>query len=410
MFNKDLISEYKNKKMPDDLKSGILETMREQKAPAKPRFAVKRRVLAYAAVFMSLILVVSAAAVIYNNTQPQYIPFKGFVENDGSYEVYYTPEVLSLGDARIETVTRTKAGDSHELSIIMTNLPDGNLKIITENHGEFDITPSVMYGDYNYAYYIQNFPDINKFVLSCGGYSTEVKLEPSNPDDVIIAEDSNATLKFYHMSKGSKFAAYDIDERNFDTEKILGAAYDKRILLGAVKMYDADGNVSEDTGWRGNVEMSGKNSVIFMDFMPNDELWKLTEARKLITDNMSVHINILDVCADEYIPVPADGEEIIFDGGLVIYERNGLVVTAKSVSRRGNKLNVWTDAQYTGAGSENIRDIQVNWYYDSTVNGGGHADGGTINKFDIANGTEQVLMKIWSIDYDVNGSWEVNLK
>ena len=90
MFNKSLTEEYKNKKMPDDIKNNILVNMQNIKSPVKHNYSIKRRILIYAAVFISLIVVVSAAAIVYNNAQ--YVPFKGFVE--GNYEIYATPEII----------------------------------------------------------------------------------------------------------------------------------------------------------------------------------------------------------------------------------------------------------------------------------------------------------------------------
>ena len=160
------------------------------------------------ALIVCFTMIISAAVIISN--QQKYIPFKGFVDM-GEYEVFYTPEILKLGNtAVVETVTRVKYGKTNELSIIITDTLDSNLKIITEKHGEFKLTPVQNYnyssygtmgkfqfhdeGGYaSYGYFIKDFPEINEFTLVSGDNSVEVKLAPSNPNDVLTAEDSGVT-------------------------------------------------------------------------------------------------------------------------------------------------------------------------------------------------------------------------
>ena len=413
MFNKDLTEEYKNKKMPDDLKSNILENMQNAKSPKKYNFSnlsIKRRILIYAAVFISLIVVVSAAAIVYNNTR--YIPLKGFVEGD--YEIYSIPEVLPLGKATIETVTRVKNGNINNLSIIILDLYNDNIKIITEKYGEFNISSGTQYGLNNYGYYIEDFPEINEFTIISGDKSTEVKLELRNPDDVIVVEDDNVTMKFYSMSKGSKIIAYDVSENVFDIEKILGIPevipepyFNINNILSGFRIPDnsmfAYKNISLHRGIKindyDNYSIYGHGPLMFIDKLSNDTLNKITITRI----HVGVYIdNPNNIYADVYIPVPADGEEIVFDDGLVIYDHNGLTSKVTSVIRERNELTIITEDNYTGEGCENMDLLQISWVLNDAYSTRGY------NKFKIEDGIEQVLVSMSVVSYDITGNWEID--
>lgn len=429
MFNKDLINKYKNIKMPDNIKNNIYKNIQNIKISAKPNLKIKRRVFIYAAVFISMILVVSATAIIYNSTQ--YIPFKGFVEGD--YEIYSTPEVLPLGKATIDTITRVKNGDSSELSIIITdlyNLYNESIKIITEDHGEFDLNPAIKYDNFNYGYYIENFPEINKFIISGNGESIEANLELNKPDNVIIAENSNVTIKSYNMSAGSRIFAFNAEERNFNIEKILGIpeknpeknpydllddsyfipdgeifAYKVISIIDNLNIYDQKNEKFEYFGYTASIAPDKLGSLMIFDKVPENKLSKIT------TNNIGVMLRFTqstNIYSDVNIPVPTYGEEIVFDDGLVIYDHNGLTCTVKWVKYNQNGLTFWADTVYTGNGSEYIDRIYIDWRQEWGGHGGSWDAGAVINSFDIKKGEEQIMVKMMGINYIVNGNWEIN--
>ena len=430
MFNKDLTEEYKNKKMPDDIKSNILENMHNAKPPVKYSFSnlsIKRRILIYAAVFVSLIVVVSAAAIVYNNTQ--YIPFRGFVEGD--YEIYATPEILPLGSATIETVMRAKNSESSELSIIILNMYEENIKIVTEDYGEFDAAPITIYGSRsNNGYYIKDFPEINEFTIVNGNNSTEVKLELNDFQNVTVLDDFGVNLKYHNISKSSKILAFDIIENNFDIEKILGVpdvaprqielssgngyylteneAF-KTAFINEFRLYNADGNEYPSQDFIASTMPSGLGSLIFFDKKPEEPIGKV------IIDSILVRIECFsaNIYADEYIPIPDDGEKIIFDDGLIIFNHNGLICTVYSVSRQKDEISVVSLTEYNGENSENISDIYINikWSKDWRGSGGGvwiDEKRFEENSFEIDKDETQIKMKMTGLHYTVNGNWEIN--
>jgi hypothetical protein len=104
----DNYKKYKEIKMPEDMKNDILVSMQEYKSTgsvyARPKTAIKSRILIYAAMFVSLaMIVVSATAIINNNsTVVQYVPLKGLVESviteeeeaTSAFMIYAAPEVI----------------------------------------------------------------------------------------------------------------------------------------------------------------------------------------------------------------------------------------------------------------------------------------------------------------------------
>jgi hypothetical protein len=382
------------------------------------------------ALMICFVMLASATAVIIYQTQ--YIPSKGFVEGD--YEIYYAPEVLKFENlATVETITRVKDGKSSELSIIITDMLDKNIKITTEKHGEFNLTPVQDYnyssygtlgkfqfnneGDYSsYGYFIENFPDVNEFTLVNNGESIEVNLVKSNSNDVLTAEDSGVTMRFYNMSKGSKVLAYEISGNNIDLGKIFGygsievngqiykMAYGTNLELGpgtqAFRLYDENGNKIFLNGYDHSKGPDGLSTVMFLRTGRDEKISKME------VDYIGGSINPVNPAITSIgdIPVPADGEEIIFDDGLLLYDSNGLISKLTYIKREGNNILVYTDTEYIGEDIENI-DIYINW------NGilGSRMGGWTGNTWFEINGDEEFIkLYINAIYYKINGNWEIN--
>jgi len=391
----------------------------------KPVRILRKPAAIIALMICFVMLASAAAAVIY---QTQYIPLKGFVESgEGEYEVYCTPEILKLGkNATVETVTRVKDGKTSNLSIIITDTLEQNIKIITEKHGEFNLTSVIDYryssfgtmtaysfekdGGYtSYGYYIQNFPDINEFTLVSGNQSIEVKLVPSNSGGVVITENSGVKIKSYSMSKGSKVFAYEIYENNCDFAKILGTEflYYETLELGSgagtFKLYDENGNKIFLNGYDSNIGPDGLSTVMFLRTGRGDKISKMAVDSIRGSINTSMLRNNSSI---EDVPVPADGEEIIFDGGLLLYDSNGLICKAESVTRKGNEVTIYTNTEYTGEYIDNIEniDIYMNWRSGLGVRVGGWME---FTTFSINGNEEFIKLYMDGINYRVNGNWEI---
>ena len=412
------------------LKQAINKTSRPRRILYKPAAVI--------AAMLCLVMAVSATALIINR---QYVPFMGFVE-DGGYEIYYTPEILKLGQhATIETVTRVKDNGISELSIIITDTLEQNIKIITEKHGEFDLIPINDYryssfgtmgkfqfdnaGDYSsYGYYVWDFPDINEFKIISGGESAEVKLASSDSGGVVIAEDSGVSMKFYNMSKGSKVLAYQITDSNFDLIQDVPSEnfrymLPKTVELGswtnAYNLYDKDGkqiNLNGVAHGRG----PGASQIMFLrigrderlsrveinNIIVNMDMWPI--GTTIFFDDKPVSIGSAE--GSGYIPVPADGEELIFDDGLIIYDANGLVSRLKSVKRDGSELLIYTDTEYNGSDFKNYENVEHIYMWFTGLHGL-RMSGPGFQSLTI-NGDEDYI-KVWptTLRYSINGNWEI---
>ena len=425
-----------NLKIPADLDEKTIKFLQNQQqsvnktaitANQTKRMSIKRFALIAAALMFSLTMIVSAVAVLY---QIQYIPSQGFVEN-GEYEVYYTPEILTLGNyATVETVTRVKKGDTSELSIIITDTLDKNLKIITENHGEFNLTPTIDYhyssfgtmgkfqfsneGGYSsYGYFIKDFPEINEFTLVNGNELAEVKLAPSNPDDVLTAEDSGVSVRFYRMSKGSKVLAYEMYENNFDTKKILEMDFPpyKTVELSGdwvnspYKLYDENGKQIRLNGLHYSKGPDGLSTIMFLRIGRNEKISRISIENIWSTINMYTFVGMYNNDG-AYIPVPADGEELIFDDGLLLYDKNGLTSKLTSVTRKGNELIIYTDTEYDGNDFENHENIE-NIYMWFTGLLGSMMSGPGFQALTIEGDEDSIKIFATSLRYYINGNWEI---
>jgi len=319
MFNKNLTEEYKNKKMPDDLKNNIFANMQNIKPSVKRNLSVKRRILIYAAVFISLILVVSAAAVVYNNTQ--YIPFKGFVE--GEYEIYRTPEIIQFGDAVIETVMRIQEGDKNELAIVITEemqIPETQIPIERSNfldkYGGLSITTldgnTFVLNDNIYVDVALNgivlkilfddFPKVNEFTISGGNISADIKLVEDKFDELYgYAEKDGISIKMMQVAKNSRVFAYEINENILDLDSVFGKNnYTKNIFIGgSLSIYDKAGNHFVETGYLG-LTLGFSNNIIndcnlILSKRPVD---KITKA---VVEKVGIFVNIEETINNGYI-------------------------------------------------------------------------------------------------------------
>jgi hypothetical protein len=429
MENNEFIFNNKNLqniKRKIEVKTGVQLNQNNENEAFKPVRILRKPASIIALMICFVMLASAAVAVIY---QTQYIPGIGFVEGD--YEIYYTPEILTFDNkATVETITRVKEGKSSELSIIITDMLHQNIKIITEKHGEFNLTPVIDYryssfgtlnkysfdneGGYSsYGFFIKNFPDINEFTLVNNGESVDVKLVPSNPEAVLIAEDSGISVRFYSMSKGSKVLAYEIyeDKSNFlnpMTGMIEGQTIDvvpyRNIELGpglqAFRLYDENGNKIFLNGYDSRKGPDGLSEIMFLRVEQGKKISKIEV--DYVGGSISTPFMVMTSIGD--IPVPADGEEIFFDDGLLLYDSNGLISKLTYIKRERNNILIYTDTEYIGEDIENI-DIYINW------NGilGSKMGGWTGNTWFEINGDEEFIkLYIKAVYYKINGNWEIN--
>ena len=442
MKNEKIISAFDKLDPNEETENEILNIIKQkQNAEIKNKTSGMKCIFykpaAVIAIMVCLAIAVSAAAVMINL---QYVPFKGFVEN-GDYEIYYTPEILKLGQyATAETVTRVKNGKTSELSIIITDTLDPDITIITEKHGEFNLQPAIDYnyssfgtmgqfqftneGGYSsYGYFINDFPEINEFTLVSGGESTEVKLAPSNPGDVLTAYDSGVSVRFYSMSKGSKVLAYEVEDHNFDIilslNDTMSSTASKTADLdhwASIKLYDADGNeISHNGAVRSSGPMWGQN-IIFLRTQPEKKISRIT------VDSVIADINIRPfgiILEDNLIystavyscniPVPADGEELIFDHDLLLYDANGLTSKLKSVTRKGNELTIYTDTAYNGNDFENYENIESIYMWFTGLLGV-KMTGPGFQALTINGDEDSIQVFATNLRYHINGSWDITFE
>lgn len=275
--------------------------------------------------------------------------------------------------------------------------------------GKYQFTNEIGYS--SYGYYIENFPEINEFTLVNGSESTEVKLTASNSGDVLTAEDSGISVRFYSMSKGSRVLAYEIYEDKSDFENILGIKFPnisyRSLELGpgmeAFQVYDENGNKIFMNGYHSDTGPDGLSTVMFLRTEHGEKISKM-EADYIggvVGTDFTAKI-----MAAEDVPVPADGEEITFNDGLLLYDRNGLTSKLTAIKRQGNEITIYTNSEYIGEHIENT-DIYINW------NGGlgSNMSGWTGHRIFNINGDEEFIkLYIDAIYYKINGSWEITFE
>jgi hypothetical protein len=451
MFDKDLINEYKNKKMPDDMKNNILEAMNKPiNRTVKPSKSIKRYVLVYVAVFMSLIIIVSAA-VVYNNIQ--YIPLKGFVEGD--YEVFATPEIIKFGTSTIETIMRVQEGKKSELAIIITDdreifttknykkdlkitTPDGKTYVV-DKYDTPEPNPengTVQISNDYLRIIFPEFPAVNEFVISENGVSVNITLikngfdvETGNTGSFGSVEQNGISIMMKQLTKGSKIIAYQLEDKNLDFDYLFGNRnyFHKIFRLFAIEIYDEAGNNCTETGYNGSGSYDYKNkffdNILILRKRPEGNITKITTELDFPyigirtydigiayeRDDTGAHVIEQDldklIYADVEIPVPANGEEIVYDEGLIIYNHNGLTCTLESVSRKGNEVTIMTNTEYIGENNEYVENIYINWNTAYFTNS---SSSGNYSSFKIYGDEKFVKIKMYSINYMINGNWELN--
>ena len=440
MFDKNLINEYKNKKMPGDIKNNIYENMQSFKPSVKYNFSFKRRILIYAAVFMSLVLIVSAAAIVYNNTQ--YVPFKGFVEG-GDYEIYATPEIIEFGDAIIETVMRIQEGEKSELVIILTSeyylTPEHiykNLKVTTPDGKIYTIEDNGIMSSAVLRMKIPDFPAVNDFAISVSNISANISLVKNGLDNETgdegsfgFIEKNGLSFKMKQLTKGSKILAYEIKEEIIDLDYLFGEKnpFIKDLRLIGINVYDEAGNNCTSTGYSGSGYGADDNILILRDRpegkitkvsfdtdLPIVRVWTYDDGIEYVKDDNGVYYLLYNdenkiIYSDVEIPIPADGDEIIFEDGLVIYDHNGLTCTLESVLRENNEINIITYTEYIGEGNEYIWEygIDIGWISDWPYSG---VSGSGRNNFKIEGTEESIKLIMSSINYRIagTGNWEID--
>lgn len=410
MFDK--YKNYKYIKMPEDMKNGILMSMQEYKPAAKPKLAIKRRILMYATMLVCLTLAVSAA-VIVNRTQ--YVPGVGFTEDE--YEIYCVPEAMELlGKViTVESVVRTKFNGKSELSVIITGTSDKNIKIITEDYGEIKAKMTREYSMFNYGFLIEDFPEINEFTIYNNGRSVEVKLEP-NTHEAQIVEKNGVKIKMFNLSNKGKIYTFDIEEYNIDIENLLDIESSnqnaKFTHFSDMHLYDEQGN--DYSGFR---SVFGSGSTEFIMLMQNRPEEKID---KMVINSIDVSYRFQpysdnSVYADIDLPIPSNGETIEYKDGLLIYDKNGLAYRVYKIKREeDDDIIISGRAEYTGGGSENINNMYVSWQFDNASNSrswwfdSNTGESGSICKLmPEEQDIDSVRLKMAGVEYQIGGEWEI---
>jgi len=164
----------------------------------------------------------------------------------------------------------------------------------------------------------------------------------------------------------------------------------------AFKLYDENGYKIFLNGYDSKKGPDGLSTVMFLRTQQGKKISKME------IGYIGGSINPA-ITATEDIPVPADGEEIFFNDGLLLYDSNGLISKLTYIKRQGNHILIYTDTEYIGEDIENI-DFYINW------NGilGPSMGGWTGNTWFEINGDEK-FVKLYSnaVHYIINGSWEI---
>jgi hypothetical protein len=166
--------EYKNIKMPEDMKMNILESMQKAKPKKKLRSKQKRRVSVIAAMFVCFAMIASA---VYFNIPSNYMENIGLFASD-------TDENGENGSIfNFDSVKRVNYDRNFsQLSVVVAGGIDPNIRIIT-NDNDVEIEPDFIVPDENdgdYAYYFNDFPKVDDFTLVNGEETVEIILPVFN--------------------------------------------------------------------------------------------------------------------------------------------------------------------------------------------------------------------------------------
>ena len=437
MKNKQFVDDWEKLSMSEETKNRIFKKIKQKTNESTQKTkrnlgVILRKPAVVIAMMICFTMIVSAVTIIYNRV---YIPFVGFVEEAG-YEIYCTPETVKLGNAVVETVVRAKKDGVNTLSVIITGMDDKNLKVVTENYGEFIAVIKKDYyhqnNRYDLGFSIENFPEINEFTLINNGKSIDIKLEKSKLENMYVVENGEIKINLYQLSSKSKLFAVGIEENYFDTQYMFGIGQlipekyvndagitgynfpedieciNKSLYLDNITMYDENGK-EQKVGWGGEVVFAGFDSMMFFGKEMPDNISKMT-INSIHGQFDFYHTN--GIYSDVDLPVPADNDEIVFDGGLVIYDHNGLTAVIDSISRKGNEITITgPGAVYIGYGNEKMAYTNINWYCEGgKPKGGGYnfETGISQSCMQLPESAETIKLKIAVIDYKINGNWEID--
>ena len=444
--------DYKNVKMPEDMKNNILNNVREgiEMRSSKPSVALRRRVLIYAAVFACLVMVVSA--VVYNNNRAQYIPGVGFVYGD--FAIYALPEVIDMYSVTIEGVMRTCGAETgrSDLTIILNDampcmlgyrtLPDGtewfvNMRQLWRLQ---EITATMPDGQEHIisrcedfgagmgplVFFCENFPAVNEFTLSAddpdaGEVSAQVVLERGAADKFYgYAKQNGAAIVMRHLAKNSRILVFQIFDETLSADYLFpeGHNFEENLFfLGEIRAYDESGNYFyRFMGGALRGHAGDEQFLYFLEARPEGRIAKFTSAgffhamdERWWSGYETPPVNRIYMDID--IPVPADGEIIEFDEPLVIFDRNGMRIMLDSIERDGDSLTVTNYEpnlvyETANGGAINFSVGFGNSSFSSVYESGRWRHTIPISSEDIAS--QSVRLHLRSIRFMVYDNWEIN--
>ena len=445
----DKYKDYKNVKMPEDMKNNILNNVREgiEMRSSKPKLAVKRRVLIYAAALACLVMVVSAA-VIYNN-RVQYVPGFGFTDRD--LEIYAIPEIIEFGsdEVVIETIARIKDPETGQsnLTVIMTIITsDRNLVnneftrlTVTTPYGQEHILETEEVGGSSTTgrdgvtrvyhrtsrFLYEDFPEINEFTITGEDISAEVMLTDSVFTELYgYIEKDGVYIIMRHLTKGSRAMAYTIHDNNINLDELFGEGHQmlKMIWAGGISIYDEAGNNLTERGFSRTAisDRDGRLDVLMVfEERPEGRIKKAViehlkyEIRWFPNFTFDGEAYVRDevqrrVYADIDIPVPANGARIEFEEPLVIFDKNGFTTSVVyAVERNGNELTVTMPTHVVDGliGGVPVSNLNMTWTSGWGWRGVGQV---SFNITDEHIENQSLRLSLMSMFFAVFANWEIN--
>jgi hypothetical protein len=108
-----------------------------------------------------------------------------------------------------------------------------------------------------------------------------------------------------------------------------------------MSIYDEAGNnFARTTGWK---SMTRNEWILMLNERPEGRINKFVAAGYAYFIQEGVTDEEIRIYMDIDIPVPDDGEKIEYAEPLVIYTRNGIVITVNSIEREGDTLIIMRD-------------------------------------------------------------------
>jgi hypothetical protein len=286
-----------------------------------------------------------------------------------------------------------------------------------------------------FGYIGGEFPEINDFTVSINGVSMEVALVENAIDELSgYLEKDGVSIRIAQLAKNSRVIVHSIEENILELDYLLGEGH--RFDLKAAELYNNfslfDKNDNEipffsvqfamTMFWQS--EDAEKESIIILDTRPEEKI------AKAVFENLTFAIfgdyyisdgkyNIIDtsrqVIYSENMRIPEPGGKIEYSEPLVIYNKNGLIASVKSIERNksGRVTIVFNEENniHEGISNELISSVQagfMNDIYGSHV--GVNSDGEYVNDInlteeDIANQSVRLVMHY--LGFTVNGEWEI---